>query len=210
MFRMPGAALIGMPTGKSSGIVALDIDTKNGNDGMPWVEQHLDRLPTTTIVSTRTGGLHFWFLCPRGEVTVRNSASKIAQGVDIRGDGGFVIVPPSPGWTIENDADTVPLPDWLLDVAVAPKYEPCEPVEVVLTDATTAWGRAVLRKACDRILCAPNGAQSDTLYKQAFKRRHLCRRWRDRGSRGSRCADQHGAAHGELLLQPAMDPQHRA
>ena len=44
------------------------------------------------MVRTPSGGAHAWF---RSTGTIRNSASKIAPGVDTRGDGGYVIAPPS-------------------------------------------------------------------------------------------------------------------
>jgi len=81
-------ANIGMPTGKLSGISVVDIDPKNGGtvpEGMPTM---------TTVVKTGSGGWHYYYKHADG---VRNTDERGTgfKGVDIRGDGGFVIVPPS-------------------------------------------------------------------------------------------------------------------
>ncbi len=86
MFLNPAVALVGVPTG--DGIVAVDIDRKDGKDGSKW--EHLHELPLLTRkVRTPTGGEHWFYRLPDG-VTVPNSASQIFDGLDIRGDGGYV------------------------------------------------------------------------------------------------------------------------
>lgn len=87
-------AMIGMPTGKASGVIVVDIDVNNRVDGretlrrLGWV---LDGAPS---VRTPSGGIHFYFRCPEC-LEVRNSAGKLGPGIDIRGEGGYVILPPS-------------------------------------------------------------------------------------------------------------------
>ena len=86
MFLNPAVALVGVPTG--DGIVAVDIDKKGGKDGSQW--PHLYELPQFTRKHrTPTGGEHWLYRVPDG-VTVPNSASQIFDGLDIRGDGGYV------------------------------------------------------------------------------------------------------------------------
>jgi virulence-associated protein E/bifunctional DNA primase/polymerase-like protein/primase-like protein len=78
-------ANIGMPTGGTNGIIVVDID----GDAGAISSESLD-LPETTTV--RTGrGLHKWYAYHPG---VGNRAN-LLPGIDIRGDGGYVIVPPS-------------------------------------------------------------------------------------------------------------------
>lgn len=87
-------AMIGMPTGARSGVDVLDLDRKNATDGVAnLLATGVDPYALTPIVAqTPSGGLHF-FLAHGGPL--KNSAGILAEGVDVRGDGGFVILPPS-------------------------------------------------------------------------------------------------------------------
>lgn len=89
-------AMIAMPTGARSGVVVLDVDRKNGVDGLANLRAAgIDPFALTPIVvETPSGGLHFYFRAD-GEGRLRNSAGLLAPGIDIRGDGGMVILPPS-------------------------------------------------------------------------------------------------------------------
>lgn len=102
-------ALIGVPTGKASGIVVLDLDRKNGKDGFADVPDWDTLSPV--LVSTTSGGAHVYFAAD-----VYTPCSTGENGVDVRGDGGYVIVPPSPGWTFtgggfDNLNELPPFPD---------------------------------------------------------------------------------------------------
>jgi Bifunctional DNA primase/polymerase, N-terminal/Family of unknown function (DUF5906)/Primase C terminal 2 (PriCT-2) len=81
-------AMIGIPTGKV--IDVLDLDCKKGKDGFKAIPDWQDRSPI--IVRTPSGGAHAWF---QSEGTIKNTTDTIAIGVDTRGKGGYVIVPPS-------------------------------------------------------------------------------------------------------------------
>ena len=89
--RWPGP-LVGVVTRAASGFDVLDIDPRHG--GNAWLSAHLDRLPTTRLHITRSGGQHLLFRHADG---VRNTASRIAPGVDTRGDGGFIVYWPAEG-----------------------------------------------------------------------------------------------------------------
>lgn len=51
-----------------------------------------------------------------------SSAGKVAAGVDIRGEGGYVIAPPSPGWTYERTLPLATLPASIAEAATAPSH----------------------------------------------------------------------------------------
>ena len=92
-------ALIGVRTGPESGIFVLDIDVdaEKGIDGTTWLakmETEHGKLPFGPRARTPRGGLHLYFCYPSDRV-VRCSAGKLAPGVDVRGVGGYAIVPPS-------------------------------------------------------------------------------------------------------------------
>jgi len=108
--RSPNA-LIAMPTGPVSGIAVLDLDNKNGKDGFAAVPDWEQRTPV--ITRTRSGGAHLYF---QAAGAPRCSESEIAPGVDTRGEGGYVIVPPSPGYSWVNGADLSALPPWPNDL----------------------------------------------------------------------------------------------
>jgi Bifunctional DNA primase/polymerase, N-terminal/Primase C terminal 1 (PriCT-1) len=103
--RHPNAK-IGMPTGSWSDCFVVDEDR-------PKAVEELEReLPETLIIRTPSGGRHFYFKHVDG---LTNSPGALPEGIDIRGEGGYVIVPPSEGYTIEVRAPIADAPDWLLE-----------------------------------------------------------------------------------------------
>ncbi len=88
-------ANIGLPTGAQTGLWVLDIDAhKDGDSTLDALEAKHGKLPDTVEVLTAHGGRHMYFTWPLNG-KVYNSAGRIGVGVDIRGDGGYVVVPPS-------------------------------------------------------------------------------------------------------------------
>jgi putative DNA primase/helicase len=89
-------ALIGVPTGARIGLFVIDLDPRGG-ECLDEVRKRLidavGPLPDGPISVTQSGGWHLWFRNPPGDLP-HNSAKRIA-GVDWRGQGGYVIVPPS-------------------------------------------------------------------------------------------------------------------
>ncbi len=117
----------GLATGRASGIFVLDVDGEKGAAAISeWVRLHGDDWTNTLTVKTGRGA-HLYFLWPTG-VPVRNSASKLAGGLDVRGEGGYVIVPPSvhPSGQVYQwegtgqNAQIMPAPKWLLEMLISP------------------------------------------------------------------------------------------
>jgi bifunctional DNA primase/polymerase-like protein/primase-like protein len=120
LWRKHPDAGIGIPTGERSGWLALDIDPRHGGDVSltTLIEEHGDEWLQTMQARTGGGGLHFIFSFPQGS-NIRNSARKLGEGIDVRGEGGYIIVPPSlhtSGRHYEwlNNLKPVQLPEWLL------------------------------------------------------------------------------------------------
>jgi hypothetical protein len=91
--RWPDAN-IAIATGAISGIVALDVDVpKGGAATLAALEHEHGKLPRTAQVLTGGGGYHYIFQHPG--IEIRNSAGKLGAGLDFRGDGGYMIAPPS-------------------------------------------------------------------------------------------------------------------
>lgn len=130
------AANVAIVTGAVSGLVVLDIDAREPKRGdVSLVELVRDRgpIPWTLEVLTGSGGAHYYFAIPAG-LTLRNSASRIGPGIDSRGEGGFVIAPPSMhasgsrySW-IDDGAPLAELSGWLLEAMLGPSTAPVPPV----------------------------------------------------------------------------------
>lgn len=94
--RSPDAN-IGLATGAISGgvcVVDIDIDDEKGIDGsdvLAMWESENGKLPTTAIAITGRGGYHYYYKCSE---QIKNRAN-ILEGIDFRGDGGYVVAPPS-------------------------------------------------------------------------------------------------------------------
>jgi len=164
-------ALIGMPTGQVSRRWVLDIDTKsdsaNGFDTLDDLGHSI--LPDTPMAHTASGGLHVYF--DAGDRELRNSAGLIGAGLDVRGDGGYVIVP-SPGsgysWDPLLNFDTVamaPAPEWLWPHRPARPTMPLPPAAVA---GLSRYGEAAIESACNAIARAPGGEQEKTLNAECF------------------------------------------
>src|SRR5215211_1206215 len=83
------------PTGERSGVFVLDVDKdKWGFGSLEALEEEHGELPTTYIVKTGGGGFHYYFRLPP-DVVIRNSAGKLGRGLDVRGEGGYVLLPTS-------------------------------------------------------------------------------------------------------------------
>lgn len=116
-------ANVAIVTGVGSGLVVLDVDPAHGGSkSLAAIEARHGALPKTVEAVTGGGGRHVYFAHPGGEV--RNRAG-LAPGLDLRGDGGIVVAPPSvhPNgkpylWCTGRSPEEIvvaPLPVWLLE-----------------------------------------------------------------------------------------------
>jgi putative DNA primase/helicase len=90
-------AMVAVRTGSESGIWVLDpdVDRENGADGLASfaaLEQAHGALPDTPRCRTPRGGEHIYFRWHDG---VRNSTGRVGAQIDVRGESGYVIVPPA-------------------------------------------------------------------------------------------------------------------
>ena len=92
MFAHVHAEYVAMPTGSITGVSVLDIDVEkdcDGVSGFEWLDANRGLIPQTRTAQTPSGGSHYYFRHVEG---LRCSNGKIAQRVDVRGDGGYIIV----------------------------------------------------------------------------------------------------------------------
>jgi hypothetical protein len=124
-WQMWPTAGIAIATG--AGLSVIDIDPRHGGDAsLAELERQHGSLPDTYRVLTGGGGTHVYLAVDR---PIGNRAG-LAPGLDLRGDGGYVVAPPSLHksgrcytWELGASPDDVPLapsPAWLLDLIRAP------------------------------------------------------------------------------------------
>src|SRR3546814_8370338 len=113
------AANVAIRTGQASGLVVLDVDPDHGGEETlaQVIEQH-GPLPPGRTIQTGGGGRHLYLRHPGG--VVRNDAGrKLGAGIDIRGDGGYVLAPPSRHVSggryavVQRGGELPTLPGWL-------------------------------------------------------------------------------------------------
>ncbi len=173
-------AMIGMPTGQTSGMWVLDIDAakapgeENGfasyltliNSNSPTPADHASQY-------TPSGGQHIFF---RYTTPIRNSAGKVGARIDVRGDGGYVIMAPSiihgvgayaaaPGFL-----DAVPeAPAWLVSLAAGEKHKPAQEKKPTRLSGGSQYGLKALEDECAMLAATPHGQQNETLNQCAFR-----------------------------------------
>jgi len=111
-------ANIGVATGKEAGFFALDVDPrKGGAEALASLENKHGNLPVTRIADTGGDGVHYLFKYP--DFPVKNSTGALGSGLDIKGDGGAIVVAPSlhaggKRYCWRNDAPITNAPEWFL------------------------------------------------------------------------------------------------
>ncbi len=175
-------AVVGVPTGEKLGAWVLDLDRHGDRDGHQWIadmEAKHGPLPDTARATTANGGTHIFFNHVDG---VRNRAA-IADGVDTRGEGGYIVAPGSVmadgrkyEW-IDFTGDGLPAladaPEWLLDLVISKAPAPIEtkPREYVYQPEDTTGKERYASKAftmeLDRLSHAPKGQRGQQLFASA-------------------------------------------
>jgi hypothetical protein len=109
---------IAIATGAASGIFVVDVDGLDAEAALRGLEAEHGALPATVEAITARGR-HIYFRWP--QEPVRNSAGKIGAHIDVRGDGGYVLCPPSihPSgrrycWSVDSANSIADAPGWLL------------------------------------------------------------------------------------------------
>jgi hypothetical protein len=130
-------ANIAIATGPRSGIWVLDIDAdKGGEESIKDLEQKHFAIPPTVESITGGGGRHLFFRLPDFDEApeIKNSVGKLAPGIDVRGDGGYVIAPPSihPDskrayrWSVDCASEFADAPVWLIALIARAQFNVIE------------------------------------------------------------------------------------
>jgi len=158
-----------------SGLVVIDIDPAHG--GLDSIcRLHAEHaLPDGLRVRTGSGGWHLYFAHPGFDVG--NSAGTVlGAGVDVRGDGGYVIAPPSrhvTGGTYEwvGPSEIPDLPDHLLE-RIRPQPQPVPPPARPLSQRDNrggvSWAESALTDETRQVRAAAQGGRNHRLNRAAF------------------------------------------
>jgi len=143
----------------------VDIDPRNGGDR--WLVDNSDRLPPTRTHATRSGGDHLLF---RHHGGLGCSASRVAPGIDIRADGGYIVWWPAADIPVRDDSPIAAWPEWLLPLALPPVRPPLPDRPTITLTGTRAekYALGALRNAADRVASAGEGSRNATLNIQTY------------------------------------------
>lgn len=166
MYRDHGIGVATGPQPNGQNLIVVDVDMhdieRSGYDTLSELEKRYGALPTTVTVATGSGGRHIYLLAPPS-VEIRNDAGKrLGAGIDIRGDGGQVLAPPTvhPNGTayvwVDGcspwDIEPAPMPKWMVDLIANPQAKP--PTDPITNDgdgpaarynARTTWQELLTR-----------------------------------------------------------------
>ncbi|HEX8556396.1 MAG TPA: bifunctional DNA primase/polymerase, partial [Sphingomonas sp.] len=189
-------AMIGVAMG-GNGLFVLDFDPRTDDaTGEEWTLDRLKSelegqvgvpLPVSLAVRTPSGGVHVYLNQPAGD-PIRNRGN-LPRHVDVRGEGGYVIVPPSVmqdgrsyRWLRDNaEADVVDAPAALISILQprkatksgqpTPKVASGSPPKLRVaggTDGIDRYIQTALDRECGSIRAAPQGKRQDALNRGAF------------------------------------------
>jgi hypothetical protein len=160
-WREQPAANIGLVTGQASGVLVLDVDPGHGGEeALTTLAQRYGELPASRRVRTGGGGFHAYFRLPSDGYYASCVGLDGLKGIDVRGDGGYVVTPPSchaTGTRYRWEDERVPIapaPAWLLDLSRRPARDaprqtdpPEQRPAAQTTTAAARWLNRYVRQA---------------------------------------------------------------
>lgn len=179
----------GIVTGEMAGVFVVDLDL--GADGSPLGENNLaelaarrGELPATVRARSHSGGLHLYFRHVKG---IRNSAKLIAEGVDVRGEGGMTVGHGSRGakglyrWEVSPEEHAIAeAPAWLVFLAMWPLPKDREAIAAIGIHSHADLAGIPVDGWFDHVAALTAAAEADAKSKAAALR----------AQRGQRAADK--------------------
>ncbi len=167
-------ANIGAATGSRSGFWVLDVDLPDGPESLALFEAEHGSLPATIVASTPRGGRHLYWRWPGDGPEIRNSAGRIGTGLDVRGEGGQIVLPPSVladgrryRWVQNGVSTFTAAPDWLVKVVLPPPAPPrAEPKTP--PDSIENYVASAAAAELSELSAAQAGTRNDALNRAAF------------------------------------------
>lgn len=175
--RWPDAG-VGIATGARSGLAIVDVDVKAGGRESLAGLRAGRTLPFTLLAHTGGGGLHLYYRQPEG-VRVPNTVGRLPNvdgplpGIDLRGDGGYVVAPPSVHasgrpyrWASRQPDEPAPLPRWLWPPPPPRPGIGCP--RPLRPEGASAYGMAALEAETEAVRRLVDGQRNDGLNRAAF------------------------------------------
>lgn len=172
-------ANVGIATGSISGLTVVDVDLdKGGRASLESLRTGGHALPETLRADTGGGGFHLFYRQPVG-MAVSNTAGRLPNvadalpGIDLRGDGGYVVAAPSRHatgrhyrWRDAQSSELALLPTWLW-----PRSRPRHDHDVLprhRASGASAYGHAALVREIYAVRRLVEGQRNDGLNRAAF------------------------------------------
>lgn len=178
-------ANVAVATGAGSGIVVLDVDGMAGEQTLDELQEVHGGLPETARAITGGDGMHYFWVHPGEPVhNTAGAAGRLGPGLDFRGDGGYVVAPPSAHlsgqryeWLAGRGPDEAPLvamPAWLLERLREPtvRQRPLASVPSARGDVAgagwTPYGLHALEQELAELRQTGEGGRNHALNRSAF------------------------------------------
>ncbi|POX44988.1 bifunctional DNA primase/polymerase [Streptomyces sp. Ru72] len=169
---------VGIATGPS-GLVVVDLDVpkdKSSSDAPcgattfgALCERAGHAVPTTYRTRTASGGEHLYFTAPDG-VRLTNTAGTVADSVDTRAWGGYVVaagsITPAGPYEALCGFEAVALPSWLQTILQPPRKAPEAP-SAALTGQSRRYADAALANEARNVATAQVGEREAKLFRAA-------------------------------------------
>ena len=171
-------ANVGIATGAVSGLTVVDVDVdRGGRESLESIRTSGRLLPETLRADTGGGGFHLFYRQPSG-LAVSNTAGRLPNvagalsGIDLRGDGGYVVAPPSVHasgrsyrWSPERSSGLAVLPRWLWP---RPPPPTATAVAHYRSAGASTYGHAALVREIYAVRRLVVGQRNDGLNRAAF------------------------------------------
>ncbi|MFJ6646759.1 bifunctional DNA primase/polymerase [Streptomyces sp. NPDC091290] len=169
---------VGIATGPS-GLVVVDLDTPEhkGSSDAPdgaatfgaLCERAGQAVPDTYRVRTTSGGTHLYFTAPAG-VRIGSTAGTVAESVDTRGWGGYVVaagsILPAGQYEALSAPETVLVPSWLHSV-LQPAPKPAQAPSVAVAGQSRRYADVALANETRNVVTAQHGSREAALFRAA-------------------------------------------
>lgn len=156
-----------------AGTFAVDIDKQHGGEQTVEALRNAGlMMPGTRTHQTGRGGSHRFYRLPE-EMSEARLKGKLGPGVDIKAHGkGYLVMPPTPGYTVKFSSAIAPAPKWMLDELVKPEKSDASmgslPKFFDQWEVGTTYGTTAMEGEIGRLMMVQEGGRNNALNKSAF------------------------------------------